>query len=317
LSPEGARPVASVVVPAFNAAATIGRTLAALAAQDLEGPYEVIVVDNGSEDATAEVARRAAGPVTVIRKERGRPGSARNRGAQEARAEVLAFTDADCAPTPGWLREGLGALRDAELVQGAVLPDPEARLGPFDRTVWVTSESGLYETASLFVSASLFARVGGFEDIVAAEIGAPFGEDVRFGWKARRAGARTSFRERALVHHAVFPRGAGGYVAERLRARFFPALAAGVPELRRSFFFGRLFLSRRSAAFDAAAAGIVLAAGRRSALPLMAAAPYAWISARKARRWGSARVAAVDAVADAVGLCALAWGSVRSRTPVL
>src|SRR5256885_1729530 len=79
--------------------------------------------------------------------------------------------------------------------------------------------------------------------------GIELGEDILFGWRARRAGARTAFCARALVHHAVVPRGPVAYVAERARLRFFPAIAARVPELRETFFHRRLFLSRRTAAF--------------------------------------------------------------------
>ena len=58
----------SVIIPAFNAAATIERVLEALVAQDVAEPYEVIVVDNGSTDGTAELAERGPGSPTVIRR---------------------------------------------------------------------------------------------------------------------------------------------------------------------------------------------------------------------------------------------------------
>lgn len=313
-------PAVSVVVPAYNAAATLPATLEALAVQDLAEPYEVIVVDNGSDDRTGEVAAQAPGPVSVIRKPPGRAGSARNRGAEAARAPAVAFTDADCRPTPGWLREGLAALRDADLVQGAVRPDPRDPLGPFDRTVWVVGPAGLYETANLFCDRELLRRIGGFEDRIPARLSAPFGEDAWLGARAARAGARTAFCEQALVHHAVFPRGPHGYVAERLRSRHFPALVAEIPELRDQLLVGRLFLSRRSTALDAAVCGLGVAIASRSALPLLAAVPYAWIAGRRAARWGRRQgplVAGVDLAADAVSLGALAWGSLRARSLVL
>ncbi|MGH2955327.1 MAG: glycosyltransferase family 2 protein [Solirubrobacterales bacterium] len=312
-------PAASVIVPARNAAATIGASLAGLAAQDLEDAYEVIVVDNGSEDETGAVAAAAPGPVRVIRTAGGMPGAARNRGVEAARAGSIAFTDADCVPTPGWLRAGLAALTEADLVQGAVWPDPEAGSFPFDRTVSVAREAGLYETASLFVSRPLFERVGGFEDVVTANIAAPFGEDVWFGWKARRAGARTAFCGEAAVHHAVFRRGPAEYVAERLRTAYFPALVKSIPELRRTFLWRRAFLSRRSAAFDLALAGVAIAAATATPLPLAASAPYLWLMGRDAARWRfRAPLAAVAELAADVTTCgALAWGSVRHRAIVL
>lgn len=312
-----AEPAVSVVVAARDASATLGEALAALDAQDLPAPYEVIVVDDGSRDETAAIAERAPGGARVVRIDGRGPGPARNAGAATARGRALAFTDADCVPAPGWLRAGLEALEAADLVQGTVQPDPEAALGPFDHTVWVVGESGLYETANLFMRRDLFERLGGFEDFLGARLGKPLAEDLWLGWRARRAGARHAFSDRAVVDHAVLRRGPGGYVGERLRLVYFPAIAARVPELRETLFFRRWFLTRRSAAFDLAVAGAGVALVARSPLPLLAAAPYVWSVSRKARRWRAVRVGAVEVAADAAGFVALAWGSIRNRTLVI
>jgi glycosyltransferase involved in cell wall biosynthesis len=310
---------ASVIVPARDAEATLPRTLEALALQELDAPYEVIVVDDGSSDRSVELARRAPGPIRVLEQPALGPAAARNLGVAESKGSALAFCDADCFPTPGWLRAGLTALRSADLVQGHVLPDPTAPLGPFDRTLWVTFDGGLYETASLFATRALFDRVGGFEEWLQVELGKAMAEDVWFGWRARRLGARTAFCPDALAHHAVFARGGREYVAERRRLRYFPAMAAKVPELRRHFFFGRVFLNRRSAALDAGVAGAVAAAALRSLLPLLAALPYSWMALRRARSFGPRwpRIAAIDVAADLVGLAAMLRGSLRSRSPLL
>ena len=312
-------PVVSVVVPARDAAATIERTLAALAAQDLDGAFEVVVVDDGSTDDTAAIARAAGGRVRVLEEPRRGAADARNRGVAAARAPVLAFTDADCFPSAGWLRAGLAALDSADLVQGRVQPPPGEPLGPFDRTVWVDAERGFYETANLFVTRSLFERVGGFEDWLETGGEKLLAEDVWFGWRCVRAGARTGFAPEALVHHAIFPRGPLGYVDERRRFRYFPAIARKVPEFRRRTLFAGIFLSRRSAAFDAAAAGCIAARAARSPLPLAAALPYAAMVGRPALPWRrrAASVAAVAVAADAVGFVSLLAGSVRWRSAVL
>ena len=128
--PGAEPPVASVVIPAFNCASTLGKTLEALGAQDLGEPFEVIVVDDGSDDATVAVGEASALDVRILRQHQQGPGPARNLGAEAAVGTALAFTDADCMPTASWLREGLEALAGAELVQGAVRPDPGSRLGP-------------------------------------------------------------------------------------------------------------------------------------------------------------------------------------------
>jgi glycosyltransferase involved in cell wall biosynthesis len=312
-------PKASVIVPARDAAATLPRALEALARQELEGGFEAIVVDDGSSDATPEVVERANG-ARLLRQPSLGPAEARNRGGAAAATDVLVFMDADCFPTPGWLSAGLAALGEADLVQGAVLPDPAADIGPFDRSLWVLREVGLYESANLFVRRELFERLGGFSEWIEPVVGKAIAEDVLFGWRARWDGARVRFSEEALVHHAVFPRGGWEYAAERVRRVHFPEMAARIPEIRDTFLFARYFLDRRTAAFDAALAGALAAARMRSPLPLLLAAPYAWMAAGRARRWGrrsAPRIAAVHALADVVSFQALVRGSLRAGTPVL
>ena len=308
----------TVVVPAHNAAATIGETLAGLRSQEYAKPFEVIVVDDGSRDETAALAR-AAGAEVLQTPSQG-AAQARNAGALAARGEVIAFLDSDCRPTAAWLQAGVAALGDADFVQGRTLPDPAGNAGRFDRSLTVAHTTGLYESANLFVRRELFERLGGFETWLVPRDGRPLGEDVWFGWKARRAGARMAFCPEALVHHAVFPRGPREYALERARLRYFPIMARRIPELRDVLFYRRWFLSRRSVAFDLAiaAAGVSLATRRRAWL--VAAAPYARLAVEDARRPGvreACTVAATELAADAIGLGALLVGSVRARSLLL
>jgi glycosyltransferase involved in cell wall biosynthesis len=91
----GAAPRVSVVIPAYNAAATLPETLASVIAQTMTD-YEVIVVDDGSTDATPAVLARYGDRIRVLRKvNEGRPSTTRNLGAQAARGELVAFLDAD------------------------------------------------------------------------------------------------------------------------------------------------------------------------------------------------------------------------------
>jgi glycosyltransferase involved in cell wall biosynthesis len=320
-------PRVSVIVPARNASATLDATLAALAAQDIEDAYEVIVVDDGSTDTTAELAGGAGAGVELVRGPGSGPGPARNAGTAHARGALLAFTDADCRPQPGWLRAGIEALAEADLVQGVVVPDPAAARGPFDRTISVSREHGLYETANMFMRRELFDRLGGFRDPLAARLGKPLGEDVWFGWRARRVGARIAFSEAAVVEHAVFARSRREFCGERLRLVYFPALVSLIPELRGRFLWRRWFLSRRSAAFAAGVGGstIALAAALAPApaplvvVPLAAWLPYAALAIRAARGWRrrAPDALATGVIADLAGFLALLAGTVRSGAPVL
>jgi glycosyltransferase involved in cell wall biosynthesis len=304
-------PQVSVIVPARDAEQTLAHTLAALAAQEVEAEYDVIVVDDGSTDRTAAIAATAGANVTLVTQPASGPGAARDLGVARSSAPMLAFCDADVFPTSGWLRAGLRALAGADLVQGKVLPEPGVRLGAFDRTLWITSSAGLWEAANLFMTRELFDRVGGFGDGITPRRGKPLGEDVWLGYRALRSGARATYCPEALAHHAVFERDWRGYVVERARLRHFPALVRGAPELRQSFLYRRAFLNRRTARFDLALAGAGLALATRRRWPLLLALPYV----RIARTRGPA--AGVDVLADAVGLIALLAGSAESQTLLL
>ena len=107
----------SVIIPAKDAAKTIGECLQALLHQEglqFDHDYEVIVVDDGSTDDTAEIAEQYA--VRVIRQTNLGPAAARNAGARIARGTLLAFTDADCAPSPTWLRDLTRPFHNPEVV---------------------------------------------------------------------------------------------------------------------------------------------------------------------------------------------------------
>ena len=328
-TPGRAVPEIAVVVPAFNAAGTIGTTLSALAEQTFNGTSEIVIVDCGSDDGTqalVEAAIKANKPANLklvgcdskdpgcacARANESPPGCRRNLGVSSTTAPLIAFTDADCAPEPGWLAAGVRALDHADLVQGAVTP--ERAPVPFDRTVSVGGEHGLYETANLFVTRAAFNKVGGFEPVPGIKLGrgeAPFGEDVWFAWRCKRVGATTTFSERAIVNHVVFRRGALGYVAEQRRRRFFPPLVKAVPELRGDFLYSRAFLSKRTAYFDLALTGVTTAVLTKRITPLIATLPYVLTLDRRPT------VAATAIAADAIGAAALIAGSISARTVVL
>jgi glycosyltransferase involved in cell wall biosynthesis len=112
--PDSAPPI-SVVVPAFQASATIERCLAALARQTLaHEQYEVIVVDDGSTDDTANRATRSGARVVRLARNQG-PAQARNAGVAAARGEIVVFTDSDCEPTNSFLAALTAPLRDASI----------------------------------------------------------------------------------------------------------------------------------------------------------------------------------------------------------
>ncbi len=290
----------SVITPARDAAGTLPTLLDALAAQTAPAA-EVIVIDDGSSDDTRAIAERHAVVTQVVIGTGHGPGAARNAGVAASSGDVLAFTDADCIPEPGWLAAGLEALQDADLVQGRV--EADGPVGPYDRTVRVPRFSHLYETANLLLRREWFV---GFEPWLSPARSKELAEDVWLGWRIRRAGGRVAFAEDAVVRHAVEPRDAAAFVGERLRLRYFPAMAARIPELRDDFLHRRVFLSPRTARFDAAVVGVAAALAMRRPWPLLAVLPYARL-----------RPSSVEVAADAVGAAGLLVGSAKHRAPVL
>ena len=137
----------SIIVPVFNAAATLGDCLDALLLQDVPAAsYEVIVVDNNSTDDSMAVARQRP-TVRLLSETRQSAYAARNRGIQAATSNLIVFTDADCVPRSNWLSRLRARLADPRVmvVVGRDLPSgttPAIRLlGNYDhfREIFVLS----------------------------------------------------------------------------------------------------------------------------------------------------------------------------------
>jgi len=125
----------SIVIPAYNAADTLVRCLGAVCGQD-DDDFEVLVVDDGSSDATSSILSQF--DVTVLRNDtQVGPAISRNRGADAARGAFLVFTDADCIPPSHWLRDIRRWLEVAPVVAGTYRPAPwQGMLGRFANLDW-------------------------------------------------------------------------------------------------------------------------------------------------------------------------------------
>ena len=146
---DDSQPRFSVVIPAYNEAEFLGNCLDSLLAQDFRDPYEIIVVDNNSTDATEDVARSRG--VTVVREPKPGVCSARQRGTTAARGEIVVSTDADTTFGSDWLSQIDRAFRDD--------PTRVAVAGPcrFADPPWW----GHVYTGVLFTVVSIVARLTG------------------------------------------------------------------------------------------------------------------------------------------------------------
>jgi GT2 family glycosyltransferase len=192
---ESGTPALSAVVPARNAAATLVRCLDALTSQASEAPagVEIIVVDDCSTDATAEIASRYGVRLVKLARNLG-PSAARNRGAEIARAPVLFFVDADVVLAPGALARGAAALgaSGADAVIGSYDDDPDARstVSRFKNLAHhyfhqrSRTEAATFWSGCGVIRRDVFAAAGGFDEEQRCV------EDIELGTRMVARGAR-------------------------------------------------------------------------------------------------------------------------------
>lgn len=156
-------PTISVIMPAYNAARFIARSIQSIQQQTTR-PLEILVVDDGSKDNTAEVAAACGELVRVIRQPNGGPAGARNTGAREARGEWLAFLDSDDAWLPNKLERQLTVLDGSiSLVHAYCTIDFTGPLTPDEQSFDTLWRRNTICTSSVLLRKSDFDAVGGFD----------------------------------------------------------------------------------------------------------------------------------------------------------
>lgn len=197
-------PAASVVIPAFNARDLIGQALESLYAQELDAPFEIIVVASGGDDC-ADYLREHHSSVRVHHSsDRILPGPARNTGVQMASGEVIAFASADTRAEPRWLLERLRLHRaGCDLVGGSILNGtPKSWIGTagylMEYSALLPVEALLRQqdvAHALSFRRSVFELVGEYPEDIAT------GEDTIFNQRCLTAGLRIAFAPQAGLYH--------------------------------------------------------------------------------------------------------------------
>jgi cellulose synthase/poly-beta-1,6-N-acetylglucosamine synthase-like glycosyltransferase len=196
----------SVVVPARNAAGTMGSCLEGLLEQSVPRDlYRVIVVDDGSTDDTGRVVQGSG--VELIAQPHEGPAAARNRGVGASRGAIVLFTDADCVPGENWIQEMVQPFEDPEIVgvkgvyrtrQRGIVPrfvqcEYEERYELMARQRWID----FIDTYSAGYRREVFLAEGGFDTRYPnASV-----EDQELSFRLAERGYKMVFNPGAAVYH--------------------------------------------------------------------------------------------------------------------
>ncbi|HET8538520.1 MAG TPA: glycosyltransferase [Anaeromyxobacter sp.] len=268
----------SIVIPNRNGAATIGACLrAALASRG--GPFEVVVVDDASEDASVEIIRRF--PCRLVRLDRRQGVSkARNAGARAASGELLLFVDADCLLAPDAVaaaRAACGDRRDLVLGGTYTAAPADDDFFSFFQSVFIRhfetkGPAPDYVAAhALLVDAETFRGHGGFVEDAFIGVAASV-EDVELSHRLRRGGCELAMCAALEVQH-VFRFSLRRSLANAARkARYWTAYSLANGDLLADSGTASVELKANVALAAAQALLVALAAAAGSAWPAVAAA---------------------------------------------
>ncbi|MFZ5447754.1 MAG: glycosyltransferase [Thermodesulfobacteriota bacterium] len=200
--------LASVVIPVFNEAQRLGDCLTSLVRQaGSNQEIEIIVVDDGSTDATPDVVRNFP-EVRLLRQLRQGPAAARNLGAREARGEIVLFTDGDCIPLENWVQEMLAPFQaEPDLIgtKGVYITRQRSLTARFVQLEYEDKYDNLakrqyidfIDTYSAGYRRRPFLEAGGFDQ----EFPVACAEDVELSYRLANSGSKLVFNPRAKVIH--------------------------------------------------------------------------------------------------------------------
>lgn len=316
-----------VVIPTHNRKVLLKQTLESLVGQSLL-PDRIVVVADGCTDGTEE--ELGTSDAIIVESTPGvGAGGARNVGWRLLDTDLVAFIDDDCEAEPQWLARLAQAFQrtDVGLVQGKTVPAGD--VGPYDRTLRILRETGLYESCNIAYRRTALEQAGGMNPGFGRTFGrrggdpssgggSGFGEDTDLAWRVLRAGWRSEFADDAVVRHAVFPGTPASMLVEAWRNRLFPFLLREIPELRDCLPGGRWQFRSQSVRAQLALFGVgggllACARGRRPNAVALAVPYLTWLARQTRDPRAAARLAARDAVTSA----ALLVGSIRHRNLVL
>jgi GT2 family glycosyltransferase len=220
----------SIVVPTYNGAGRIGDCLRALLAQQDMEPPEIIVVDDGSTDATQEVVRGHDG-VRLIQQANAGPAAARNHGARAAGGDIVVFTDDDCVPTSNWLSEMVAPFNDDAAIIGTKgryrttqrrIAARFIQLEYEDKYAYMARHRYIdfIDTYAAAYRRPVFMEAGGYDE----GFPVPCAEDVDLSYRLSCAGHKMVFNPKAVVYH-THPETLVAFLKKKYRFAYWRVLA--------------------------------------------------------------------------------------------
>lgn len=219
----------SIIIPTFNGATRIPACLAALRNQKTNREIEILVVDDGSTDRTAEVVRSWP-EVRLISQSNSGPAAARNRGASEARGTLLIFTDDDCVPVPDWLEALLKPFSDPGVVgsKGAYRTRQKSLVARFvqieyeDRYCIMAAREDIdfIDTYSAAFVRERFLEMDGYD----TSFPVACAEDIELSYRMSALGWKMRFAPEAIVYH-THPDSFWRYLKKKYKFAFWRVLA--------------------------------------------------------------------------------------------
>ncbi len=281
----------SIVVPVYNGAHVIELCLNSLLNQTvMHDCYEIIVVDDGSTDPTAVtvIAWAEDHPqicVRLVKQAHAGPASARNTGAQAAKAPLLLFTDADCRATPGWIEallKGFDAPERPAGLMGTYLSDQTTLAARFAQLEFEDRYRRMIRTPAIDVVATysaafrrdVFLAAGGFDPTFHEANN----EDVEFSYRLSESGHRMHFVPEAQVYHR-HANSWSGYARTKLGRGFWRTLVyRRYPGKALKDTYTPQILKLEILLAPLVPLGVLLAVMRRSAAWLTLASPFLLIT---------------------------------------
>ncbi|MFC1815086.1 glycosyltransferase family 2 protein [Thermodesulfobacteriota bacterium] len=203
----------SVIVPVYNANKTLSKLLASIGNQSHQD-FELIIVDDCSTDGSPEIAQAYGCKLIRLPQNHG-PAYCRNIGAQNAKGNLLAFTDSDCEVAPDWLQniQAHFSENEIEAVMGKLVLPSSTLLGDsisalgfpaggaigFDK-IWRVDTNGFTDslsTCNCAISKDIFINLGGFDE----SFPYPGGEDSLLAYNLKKYNYRIKYCCDVLVYH--------------------------------------------------------------------------------------------------------------------